>query len=155
VYKLNKQTSLKKNCRQVGNGSIPTTRQIRFELDHVVADGTYTLRIALAAAHMSRLRVQVNGGGARRGRGGVFTTAEIGDGNAIARHGIHGVQRSFEFPIRGRLLQEGENSISITQTRALEGLFLGVMYDYIRLEGPADPPRPRQVHDGRQFAGIR
>ncbi|PUZ62841.1 hypothetical protein GQ55_3G019100 [Panicum hallii var. hallii] len=141
--------------RQVGNGSIPTTRQIRFELDHVVADGTYTLRIALAAAHMSRLRVQVNGGGARRGRGGVFTTAEIGDGNAIARHGIHGVQRSFEFPIRGRLLQEGENSISITQTRALEGLFLGVMYDYIRLEGPADPPRPRQVHDGRQFAGIR
>jgi hypothetical protein len=66
----------------------------------------------------------------------VFTTAEIGDGNAIARHGIHGVQRSFEFPIRGRLLQEGENSISITQTRALNlGLFLGVMYDYIRLKG--------------------
>ncbi|RLM98634.1 rhamnogalacturonate lyase-like isoform X1 [Panicum miliaceum] len=140
--------------RQVDNGSIPTTRQIRFELDHVVADGSYTLRIALAAAHMSRLRVQVNGGGARS-RGGVFTTPEVGDGNAIARHGIHGVQRSFEFPIRGRLLQEGENIISITQTRALEGLFLGVMYDYIRLEGPADPPRPRQVHDGRQFAGIR
>ncbi|KAG2555668.1 hypothetical protein PVAP13_8NG036801 [Panicum virgatum] len=140
--------------RQVGNGSIPTTRQIRFELARVVADGTYTLRIALAAAHMSRLRVQgLNGGGAGRSRGGgVFTTPEIGDGNAIARHGIHGVQRSFEFPIMGRLLQEGENSISITQTRAL-GLFLGVMYDYIRLEGPADPPR--EVHHGRQFAGIR
>jgi len=118
-----------------------------------VANGTYTLRIALAAAHMSRLRVQVKGGGAGRSRGGVFATPEIGDGNAIARHGIHGVQRSFEFPIRGRLLQQGENSISITQTRAL-GLFLGVMYDYIRLEGPAADP-PREVHDGRQYAGIR
>ncbi|RLM69928.1 rhamnogalacturonate lyase-like isoform X1 [Panicum miliaceum] len=138
--------------RQVGNGSsIPTTRQIRFELGHVAADGTYTLRIALAAAHMSRLRVQVNGGGARRSRGGVFTTPEIGDGNAIARHGIHGVQRSFEFPIMGRMLQEGENSISITRTRA-SGLFLGVMYDYIRLEGPADPPR--QVHGGRRLAST-
>ena len=82
----------------------------------------------------------------------LLTTLEIGDGNAIARHGIHGAQRSFEFPIMGRLLQEGENSISITQMRAL-GLFLGVMYDYIRLEGPADPPR--EVHHGRQFAGIR
>ena len=82
-----------------------------------------------------------------------FTTPEFGGGNAIARHGIHGVQRSFEFPIMGRLLQEGENSISITQTRAL-GLFLGVMYDYIRLEGPAADP-PREVHDGRQYAGIR
>jgi len=33
-----------------GNVSTPTTRQIRFNLDHVVANGTYTLRIALAAA---------------------------------------------------------------------------------------------------------
>ncbi|KAF8706458.1 hypothetical protein HU200_030731 [Digitaria exilis] len=119
--------------RKVGNGFTPTTRQIRFHLDHVVADGTYTLRIALAAAHMSRLQVQVNGG---TRRGSVFTTPEFGDGNAIARHGIHGVQWSFEFLIKGYLLREGENSISITQTRAL-GLFLGVMYDYIRMEGPA------------------
>ncbi|KAG2555669.1 probable rhamnogalacturonate lyase B [Panicum virgatum] len=129
--------------RKVGNGYVPTTRQIRFNLDRVVADGTYTLRIALAAAQMSRLQVLVNGGGARRG-GVVFTTPEFGGGNAIARHGIHGVQWSFEFPIRGYLLQEDENSISITQTRAF-GEFLGVMYDYIRLEGPPgswrDPTR--------------
>ncbi|RCV36339.1 hypothetical protein SETIT_7G310700v2 [Setaria italica] len=129
--------------RKVGNGNVPTTRQIRFNLDHVVADGTYTLRIALAAAQMSRLQVHVNGGGMRRG-GGVFTTPEFGGGNAIARHGIHGVQWSFEFPIRGYLLEEGENRISITQTRAF-GEFLGVMYDYIRLEGPPgswrDPTR--------------
>jgi rhamnogalacturonan endolyase len=81
---------------------------------------------------MSRLQVHVNGGG--RG-GGVLTTPEFGGGNAIARHGIHGVQWGFEFPVRGYLLQEGENRINITQTRAF-GEFLGVMYDYIRLEGP-------------------
>jgi len=46
-------------CRKVGNGYVPTTRQIRFNLDRVVADGTYTLRIALAAAQMSRLQVQI------------------------------------------------------------------------------------------------
>ncbi|CAD6254960.1 unnamed protein product [Miscanthus lutarioriparius] len=121
--------------RMVGNVSTPTTRQIRFNLDHVVANGTYTLRIALAAAQMSRLTVRVNG---RATREAVFSTPEFGDGNAIARHGIHGgVQWSFEFPIRGYLLQQGKNSISITQTRAF-GPFLGVMYDYLRLEGP--PP---------------
>ena len=46
-------------CRKVSNGYVPTTRQIRFSLDRVVADGTYTLRIALAAAQMSRLQVQI------------------------------------------------------------------------------------------------
>ncbi|CAM0151317.1 unnamed protein product [Urochloa decumbens] len=127
--------------RKVGNSYVPTTRQIRFNLDHVITDGTYTLRIVLAAAQMSRLQVHVNGDDVR---GGMFTTPEIGGGNAIARHGIHGVQWSFEFPIRGYLLQEGENMINITQTRAF-GEFLGVMYDYIRLEGPPgswrDPTR--------------
>jgi rhamnogalacturonan endolyase len=44
-------------CRMIGNVSTPTTRQIRFNLDHLVVNGTYTLRIALAAAQMSRLTV--------------------------------------------------------------------------------------------------
>ncbi|XP_021321868.1 rhamnogalacturonate lyase B [Sorghum bicolor] len=127
--------------RKVGDGDgdgdgryAATTREIRFTLDRVVADGTYTLRVALAAAQMSRLQVRVNG----RGGGGLaaeLTTPEFGGGNAIARHGIHGVEWSFEFPIRGYMLQEGENSVSITQTRAA-GEFLGVLYDYLRLEAP-------------------
>ncbi|KAL6641954.1 hypothetical protein ACP70R_020135 [Stipagrostis hirtigluma subsp. patula] len=127
--------------RKVGNGYVPTTRQIRFNLDRVVADGTYTLRVALAAAHRSILQVLVNVGSRT---GSVFTTPELGDGNAIARHGIHGVHWSFEFAIRGYLLSEGENTISITQTMAFDE-FMGVMYDYIRLEGPSgsmrDPTR--------------
>uniref|UniRef100_A0ACD5X2Z6 Uncharacterized protein n=1 Tax=Avena sativa TaxID=4498 RepID=A0ACD5X2Z6_AVESA len=112
----------------------PTTRRIRFNLDRVVADGTYTLRVALAAAQMSRLQVQVNGA-TRKGSEGLFTTPEFGDGNAIARHGDHGTWWSFEFPIKGYLLMEGDNTISITQVRAFTE-FLGVMYDYLRLEGP-------------------
>lgn len=121
-------------CRKVGEGRYaPTTREIRFRLYRVVADGTYTLRVSLAAAHMSRLQVRVNG----RGGGGAaeLTTPEFGGGNAIARHGIHGVQWNFQFPIRGYLLREGDNSVSITQTRA-DGEFLGVLYDYVRLEAP-------------------
>ncbi|KAE8820607.1 rhamnogalacturonate lyase-like [Hordeum vulgare] len=94
--------------RKTGNGeNAPTTR-----------------RIALAAAHMSKLMVQV------------FVTPVFGDDNAIARHGEHGRWWSFEFPIDGRLLVQGENTISVTQARALS-VFVGVMYDYIRLEGPS------------------
>uniref|UniRef100_A0A0D9XNS9 rhamnogalacturonan endolyase n=1 Tax=Leersia perrieri TaxID=77586 RepID=A0A0D9XNS9_9ORYZ len=117
--------------RKQGDGYVPTMRHIRFWLDRMVANGTYTLRVALAAAHMSRLQVQVNGGV-------VLTTgASFGDGNTIARHGIHGVQWSLDFVIKGYMLVEGgENVVSITQTRALSPFF-GVMYDYIRLEGPS------------------
>jgi rhamnogalacturonan endolyase len=109
-------------CRKAGgnnNNVVPTTRRIRFSLARVVPGGTYTLRVALAAAHMSRIQVHVNGGG-----------------NAIARHGIHGVQWDLEIPIRGYLLNRGQNVISITQPRAFS-IFFGVMYDYVRLEGPS------------------
>ncbi|GJN10430.1 hypothetical protein PR202_ga28524 [Eleusine coracana subsp. coracana] len=124
--------------RKVGNNTIvPTTWQIRFHLDRVVAEGTYTLRIALAASHMSTLKVQVNSGGA--GGDGVFTGPELlGDNNAIARHGIRGTLWSMDMAIKGNLLEEGDNVIRITQMSALN-IFVGVMYDYIRLEGPPSP----------------
>ncbi|XP_044978869.1 probable rhamnogalacturonate lyase B [Hordeum vulgare subsp. vulgare] len=126
--------------RKMSNGvDAPTTRRIRFGLSRVVADGTYTLRVALAAAHMSRLQLRVNGAPVtRRGSSadaGVFVTPDFGEGNAIARHGDHGTWWSFEFGIKGYLLMEGDNNISITQVRAFSE-FMGVMYDYIRLEGP-------------------
>ncbi|GJM88087.1 hypothetical protein PR202_ga04112 [Eleusine coracana subsp. coracana] len=119
--------------RKVGNKVVPTTRHIRFNLDHVVPDGTYILRVALAAAHMSTLQVHVNGG---ERRGGVLMSSEFGEANAIARHGIHGVQWDLEFPIKGYLLNQGGNSINITQTRAFS-VFAGVLYDYVRFEGPS------------------
>ncbi|XP_037446038.1 probable rhamnogalacturonate lyase B [Triticum dicoccoides] len=123
--------------RKTGNGeNVPTTRRIRFNLPRVAGGGTYTLRIALAAAHMSKLKVQVNGATGKGSAGGVFLTPEFGDDNAIARHGEHGRWWSFEFPIDGRLLVQGENTIGITQPRA-SSVFVGVMFDYVRLEGPS------------------
>ncbi|KAL6659620.1 hypothetical protein ACP70R_002449 [Stipagrostis hirtigluma subsp. patula] len=82
--------------------------------------------------------VQINGGAPSKG--GVFTTPEMGDDNAILRHGIHGLQWSFEFVIKGDLLLQGDNTIYIKLTPAGSGgpdSVAGVMYDYIRLEGPS------------------
>ncbi|KAJ1275614.1 hypothetical protein BS78_05G148700 [Paspalum vaginatum] len=120
--------------RKVGQDAVPTTWQIRFDLDRVVADGNYTLRIALAASEMCGLQVTVNGGC------GVFTTPEMGDDNAISRHGVHGLQRSHEFAVGGHLLLQGENAIDmklVTHKQAGPATIAGVMYDYIRLEGPS------------------
>lgn len=129
--------------REMGNGEdAPTTRRTRFGLSSVVADGTYTLRVALAVAHMSRPQVRVNGATVtRRGSsadGRMFVTPDFGDGSAIARHDEQGTWWSFEFRIEGYLLMEGENTISITQVRAFSE-FMGIMYDYIRLEVEGPP----------------
>jgi rhamnogalacturonan endolyase len=117
---------------------VPTTWQIRFYLDDVVAGGNYTLRVALAASHKSSLQVQVNDGGVGGGTRGEPAEAALlmGDNNAIARHGIRGTEWSLDLIIEGRLLSQGDNTIHITQASALN-IFVGVMYDYIRLEGPS------------------
>ncbi|TVU40623.1 hypothetical protein EJB05_14092, partial [Eragrostis curvula] len=121
--------------RKVGDKSIvPSTWQIRFHLDRVIEGGNYMLRIALAASHMSSLKVQVN---ERAGEAGVFTWPELlGDNNAIARHGIHGTQWNMDMVIQGGLLNKSNNTIYVTQMGALR-IFVGVMYDYIRLEEPS------------------
>jgi len=117
----------------------PTTWQIRFHLDRVVADDTYTLRIALAASHMSNLKVQVNSVGrsvaGAEGGGGEVALNLMGDNNAIARHDIRGTQWSLDMDVKGHLLNQGDNTIYINQTTPFQ--FAGVMYDYIRLEGPS------------------
>ncbi|PUZ44957.1 hypothetical protein GQ55_8G181500 [Panicum hallii var. hallii] len=139
--------------RKVDQDTVPTTWRIRFNLDRVVADGTYTLRIALAASETCRLQVQVNGGG------GVFTTPVMGDDNAIARHGIHGLQWSLEFAIGGHLLVQGDNAIDIKVAQAGAGgpaaaRISGVMYDYIRLEGPSSGGALKLAPIGRVWMEI-
>jgi rhamnogalacturonan endolyase len=105
----------------------------------VVADDTYTLRIALAASHMSNLKVQVNSVGrsvaGAEGGGGEVALNLMGDNNAIARHDIRGTQWSLDMDVKGHLLNQGDNTIYINQTTPFQ--FAGVMYDYIRLEGPS------------------
>ncbi|KAK4274200.1 hypothetical protein QN277_017463 [Acacia crassicarpa] len=109
-----------------------TTWQIKFKLDKANKRGSYKLRIALASATFSELQVRVNDPKAARP---VFSSGLIGRDNSIARHGIHGLYWLFTVDISGARLVEGDNTFFLTQSRA-GGPFVGIMYDYIRLEGP-------------------
>lgn len=64
-----------------------------------------------------------------------FATGTIGRDNAIARHGIHGLYRLYSIDVPSVLLNRGRNTIYLTQSRS-RSPFQGVLYDYIRLEGP-------------------
>lgn len=64
-----------------------------------------------------------------------FATGTIGKDNAIARHGIHGLYRLYSIDVPTVLLNGGKNTIYLTQSRS-RSPFQGVLYDYIRLEGP-------------------
>ncbi|XP_043713606.1 rhamnogalacturonate lyase-like [Telopea speciosissima] len=112
-----------------------TTWRIVFKLDTVIRDPykTYMLRVALASATSAELQVRVNNPNVYPPH---FTTMQIGKDNAIARHGIHGLYRLYNIEIRSDLLLLGENSIYLTQSRHISP-FQGIMYDYIRLEGPS------------------
>ncbi|GAA0161447.1 lyase [Lithospermum erythrorhizon] len=109
-----------------------TTWQIKFKLQHVDRHGTYTLRVAVASATLAELQVRVNNPNARRP---LFTSGLIGRDNSIARHGIHGLYWLYAVDIQGSVLVDGENVIYLTQPRCVSP-FQGIMYDYIRLEGP-------------------
>lgn len=111
---------------------VGTTWQIKFKLDKVDRNSSYKLRVAIASATLAELQVRVNDAKAQRP---LFTSGLIGRDNAIARHGIHGLYRLYNVNIPGARLVEGENTIFLTQPRCTSP-FQGLMYDYIRLEGP-------------------
>ncbi|CAN1270663.1 Cyclin-D-binding Myb-like transcription factor 1 [Linum perenne] len=109
-----------------------TTWQVKFILNVTHPQVKYTLRVALATANVAELQVRVNDPSTKLP---LFTTGEIGKDNTIARHGIHGVYRLFSVTVPGSLLVVGNNSIFLTQAVG-SGRFHGLMYDYIRFEGP-------------------
>lgn len=78
------------------------------------------------------MKVRVNDDG----KSPLFSSGQIGKDNTIARHGIHGLYRLHHVGIPGNLLLEGDNTIFLTQPKSTSP-FQGIMYDYIRLEGPA------------------
>ncbi|XP_075641849.1 uncharacterized protein LOC142613392 [Castanea sativa] len=108
-----------------------TTWQIKFNLDNVNRNATYKLRVALASATLSELQVRVNDPKANP----LFSSGLIGKDNSIARHGIHGLYWLYNVDVPGGRLVEGDNTIFLTQPRSASP-FQGIMYDYIRLEGP-------------------
>ncbi|CAL5205313.1 unnamed protein product [Lathyrus oleraceus] len=119
-----------------------TTWQIKFNLDNVNKKESYKLRIALASATYSELQVRVNDPKANRP---IFSSGLIGKDNSIARHGIHGLYWLYNIDLQGSLLVEGDNNtIFLTQTRS-NGPFQAIMYDYIRLEGPANSSFTKKI----------
>ncbi|KAF5738047.1 rhamnogalacturonate lyase B isoform X1 [Tripterygium wilfordii] len=125
------------NSRNVGNNTYAaTTWQIKFDLVHNPDQtGNYTMQLALAAANGAEIQVRFNNGVADQPH---FTTGLVGKDNAIARHGIHGLYHLYTIGVPSDLLNNGGNTIFLTQTRT-RSPFFGVMYDYIRLEGPPQP----------------
>uniref|UniRef100_M4D2C4 Rhamnogalacturonan endolyase n=1 Tax=Brassica campestris TaxID=3711 RepID=M4D2C4_BRACM len=109
-----------------------TTWKIVFNLKQVSQTGNYTLRMALAAANTADILVRVNEPSSKP----MFRTGLVGRDNAIARHGIHGLYRLFNIGVQRNLLKVGDNTIFLTQNR-VTSIFTGVMYDYLRLEGPS------------------
>ncbi|XP_047336187.1 probable rhamnogalacturonate lyase B [Impatiens glandulifera] len=117
--------------RKLGNKTYEsTTWQIHFDIEEVDHMGNYTLLLALASAHEAELEVRINDSDM------YFTTGFIGKDNAIARHGIHGIYLLFIVSISpSSKLVNGRNIVYLKQSRG-SSPFRGVMYDYIRLEGP-------------------
>ncbi|XP_042445380.1 probable rhamnogalacturonate lyase B [Zingiber officinale] len=112
----------------------PTTWQIKFQIDNIDQMGTYKLRVAIASANFSELQIRFNDSETNPPH---FTTRLIGRDNAIARHGIHGLYWLFNVEVQSIWLVQGDNTIYLTQSRS-GSPFRGIMYDYIRMEGP--PP---------------
>ncbi|XP_059435407.1 rhamnogalacturonate lyase B-like [Corylus avellana] len=110
----------------------PATWKILFDLKSVNNNGNYTLRLALASANEANLEVRFNDVKAQVAH---LRTGVIGRENAIARHGIHGLYWFYSIGVGSDVLQVGKNIIYLTQTRS-KNPFQGVMYDYLRFEGP-------------------
>ncbi|KAJ8765562.1 hypothetical protein K2173_014684 [Erythroxylum novogranatense] len=115
----------------------PTTWQINFELYNVEPYATYTLQLALASSNYAHLNVRLNNQLSPRP---LFTTGGIGKDNAVARDGIHGIHRLYTFEVPSRFLVNGQNALYLQQARG-SSPFQGMMYDYIRLEGPSSSRR--------------
>ncbi|XP_051140620.1 probable rhamnogalacturonate lyase B [Andrographis paniculata] len=117
--------------RRMDNGTyIPTTWRIIFNLENVKL-GNYTFLLALASANEAELQVGINNESTHD-----FTTGEIGKDNTIARHGIYGLYWLYIVDISSSRLGRGTNTIFLTQSRG-SSPWMGIMYDYIRLEAPS------------------
>ncbi|PON82598.1 Rhamnogalacturonate lyase [Trema orientale] len=117
--------------RDANDKYVPSTWTIKFNLKSVTS-GTYKLRLAIASATRSDLKVFVNHTDEAHQ---VFQVTNLGADNTVCRHGIHGLYRLYSVDVSSALLVRGDNSIFLTQARGGDEL-CGILYDYLRLEGP-------------------
>ncbi|CAI9111391.1 OLC1v1011610C1 [Oldenlandia corymbosa var. corymbosa] len=80
---------------------VPTSWQVSFDMTEVIPSATYTLRLAIASATFANVQVRVNDPLKILPD---FSTGRIGQDNAIARHGPHGLYWAFSFSIPGNRL---------------------------------------------------
>ncbi|CAK9156015.1 unnamed protein product [Ilex paraguariensis] len=120
-------------ARRANDTYEPTTWQIIFDLGNIDYTANYTLRIALASANGAHVKVWMNRDPNTTRR--LFSTNLIGRENSIARHGIHGLYWLYSVDIPASHLQSGRNTMFL-QMSSMPSPFNGVMYDYLRLEGP-------------------
>ncbi|XP_022950418.1 uncharacterized protein LOC111477997 [Cucurbita maxima] len=102
-----------------------------------LTEGTYRLRLAIASATRSDLKINVNSMGSESSL--VFQLMNLGMDNTVCRHGNHGLYRNYSVEIPSSMLIKGDNSIFLTQARGGDEL-CGLLYDYLRLEAPDDTP---------------
>ncbi|KAI5077487.1 hypothetical protein GOP47_0007311 [Adiantum capillus-veneris] len=112
---------------------VSSTWQVQFQLESVVQTGLYKLRLAFASANFAVIQVRFNDPDISTPH---FDTKRFGTDNAIARHGKHGLYRAFDVDVLPQWLQEGKNAMYLTLKNP-QNLFVGAMYDYLRLEEPA------------------
>ncbi|KAK9267180.1 hypothetical protein L1049_009600 [Liquidambar formosana] len=122
--------------RAANNEYLPSTWTIKFNLDSVTS-GVYKLRLAIASATTSDLKVHVNYMDVEHL---VFQILNLGTDNTVVRHGIHGLYRLFSADVSSSLLVKGDNSMFLTQGKEADAI-CGILYDYIRLEAPATSER--------------
>jgi len=120
------QMTVLKNGQYVG-----TDWTISFDLAKKPPAGNATLRLALASAQNSALRVFVNGTS-------VGDTGLLGADNAMARAGIHGQYSEHDMAFDSSLFRTGTNVITLRQRQG-GSPWKEVMYDCVRLEVPFDP----------------
>ncbi|XP_021743766.1 probable rhamnogalacturonate lyase B [Chenopodium quinoa] len=123
--------------RPLGGRYNGTTWSVKFNLDDVALDATYKLRLAIASATNSDLQIRFN---KPKPSPPIFTTGKIGNDNSIARHGIHGLYWLYNVDVKGSELNKGSNTLFLTQSKGVSP-FQGIMYDYLRLEGPPTSPK--------------
>ncbi|KAJ8761828.1 hypothetical protein K2173_004677 [Erythroxylum novogranatense] len=122
---------------------VPSTWSIKFTIDSV-ASGTYKLRLAIASATRSDIKIYINGVHPSRL---VFEAKNLGTDNTVLRHGIHGLYRLITIDVSSLLLVEGDNSMFLVQARSGDPV-CGVLYDYMRLEAPSSSGNCEHSEEG-------
>lgn len=107
-----------------------TTWRILFDCDKSISTraGEAVLRLAIAGAHNSSLRILVNGREAA-------VLRDLPKDNAMMRAGIHGQYTARDVRFPATWLREGQNELCLEHQGA-NAVAKNIMYDYLRLEVP-------------------